>query len=942
MTSKGGPRFERLLAVFPLLAVALFPRAFFGLGSFFHYDTWMQNLTFRAWWFEQLRAGHFATWCPGMFAGFPLFAETQTGPLYPPTFLLFSTLPATLAFSWSVVLHFAFAGVGAFVLARRLGAGRAAAVFAGVAFELSGFLVTHVVHFNLLTGAAWTPWIAFLAVGIGDGRRRDAVWLAMGVAAMFLGAHPYATLMNLGLAAAIVLGRTLPLMGGSVRALATFAGAVAVGALTAAVQILPTRDFLARTTRGEAVDWSFLTFGSFPPWNLFTLAAPDLYGTPVRASFWGGPDWSHFAETCAFVGLVTVALAVVAIVLRRDRTTFLLTLIGAGSALLMLGRFTPAYRVLTWLPLFESTRLPGRFALPATLAVVLLAALGLDALLRAAGSRRSRVALGVAGAVVVVLAVGAWWEGGLARSPDPELMSTGRAWSEQMVRVQDSARSASMRLVVSAAATLALLAGFARTRWPQTWAAVAVVLVAAELFTWGRSFNPTLDPDALTARPPVVEALPAASRRPRVFRQGVDEQWTRQRAQPRTDLMTPGWQGHEAEYRSGAWTLPPNSQLLYGVDSGEGFTSLLPLAWLEWMGLATQPGAAPRPNLTEAQADLLAIDAVLSTGAGIGGDAWESTSLPGDVWLSRNLDPMPRVRLATSWRTVPDRDALLQTIRQSDYDPRVEVLLESAPSGSATSAVGGRTDEALPARETAPGRWEVDVPAGRVGVVVLAESYDPDWIARTANGTEVPVVRADGLFLAFIAPTEGGTVVLRHAPASVRTGALLSGMGLLLCVVGVWMTRRDGPDLRAAVRNDERRNHTRNERSATGSSTAWSVATLSVLLLVGVTIGISWRLDVGEWSAERERSSLPAAAVRAWTGEAGAAFSAGAWDGAARLLRAAAARTPGSAEIYYRLGLVEQRGDHPAAARAAFEQALAVDPNFEPARQALREMKSRL
>src|SRR5262245_1192343 len=98
MRERGGAGLERL--VFPALAVALFPRPFVGAATFFHYDTWMQNLAFRAWWFRELRAGHFATWCPGMFAGYPIFAETQTGPLYPPTFVLFSLLPATLAFSW--------------------------------------------------------------------------------------------------------------------------------------------------------------------------------------------------------------------------------------------------------------------------------------------------------------------------------------------------------------------------------------------------------------------------------------------------------------------------------------------------------------------------------------------------------------------------------------------------------------------------------------------------------------------------------------------------------------------------------------------------------------------------------------------------------------------------------------------------------------------------
>ena len=46
-----GPPLSRLLSpglLFPALAIALFPKAFVGLGAFFHYDTWMQNFTFRA------------------------------------------------------------------------------------------------------------------------------------------------------------------------------------------------------------------------------------------------------------------------------------------------------------------------------------------------------------------------------------------------------------------------------------------------------------------------------------------------------------------------------------------------------------------------------------------------------------------------------------------------------------------------------------------------------------------------------------------------------------------------------------------------------------------------------------------------------------------------------------------------------------------------------
>ncbi|MCA9752993.1 MAG: hypothetical protein KC591_12430, partial [Gemmatimonadetes bacterium] len=641
-----------VFAVALAVAVALFPRALFGGATFFHYDTWLQNLTFRAWWFEQLRAGHFATWCPGMFAGYPLFAETQTGPLYPPVFVLFSLLPATLAFSWSVALHLVLGGAGAYLLARRFGAAPAAAALAGVAFESSGFLVTHVVHFNLLIGAAWMPWIPWLVTRTFDGSRAAPIALAAVLAGLLLGAHPYATLMALALAAWTFVhraGRSPAAWTGGASAILA-AGLLAVA--LAAVQVLPTREFLPQTTRGEAVSWDFLTFGSWEPWRIVTLVAPDRVGTPVDDTFWGGPDWSHFAETCAYVGTATLALAAVALVLVPSRATWP-AILAAISFVLMLGRFTPAYRVLTWLPLFQSTRLPSRFALPFTLALAILAAIGLDALIRESDPRRRRRALLVGGILIVGLGALAWMAGAPPRSPG-EMAGVGRMWSQRIATLSAQAAAVDARIVVTTIVSLLSLLPFAVRRRPGALlAAIPVVVVAIELISWGRTFNPVVPAPFVTDAPPAVAALPDVAPRPRIFRQGVDEMWERGPAGARTDLVTPGWRGHERTYESGAWTLPPNSQLLYDVDSGEGFTSLLPLDWLDWMGLARQPGATPRPDLSEAQADLLAIDAVVSTGSGIGGEGWETRALPGDVYLSRNLDPLPRVRLARSWRTQP-------------------------------------------------------------------------------------------------------------------------------------------------------------------------------------------------------------------------------------------------------------------------------------------------
>lgn len=903
------------------LAVAFFPEASSGAGAFFHYDTWLQNLTFRAWWFAQLGQGHFATWCPGMLSGFPLFAETQTGPLYPPTFLLFSTLPATVAFGWSVVLHFAFAGLGVYLLLRRLGAGRAGAAVAGVAFQFSGFLVTHVVHFNLLTGAAWMPWALRFALDAWRGNGRSAALLAGAVACLLLGAHPYATLQTLlllGLALLVVSrGALAPLLGGG----AVLTGAVCLGAAVAAVQVLPTADFLPQTARGDGVDRAFLTFGSFPPWSIAGLVNPDAGGTPVDGTFFAGRDWSHFAETAAYAGIGTLALAGAALVLVRGRLAGLFAGGLAASFVLMLGKFTPAYDLLSYLPLFRSTRLPGRFALPFTLCLAVLAGLGLDALLREASPARRRRALGVGALIVVALAGFAWVEGAPARAPDSALLATGRQWAGRVAEIAVAADHSAMRMVGFVGLALASLVPLALRKRPSAWAGwlpAGVLLV--DLFAWGGSFNPVIDPAAIRAAPPVVSALPRTAPRPRVFRQGVAEYWERAAGMPRADLFTPGWDGHESEYATGAWGLPPNSQLLYGVDSGEGFTSLIPRQWLEWMGTPTAPGATPRPDLSEAQADLLALDAVISSGSPIAGEGWEPVETPGGLWVSRNRDPLPRVRLATSW-TTRSREDVLQRVRSADHDPRTAVLLEAPPPGLPPESAGKGTDRPLAARETGPGRWEVEVPAGSGGMVVLAESWDPGWRVEDAAGDPVPAFRADGLFLAFPAPESGGGVSVRHLPRTLPWGAGISVVAALL--LALLLARGFPGRLPGLPIPDD---------SASAPRGRWVALGVAALL-----VAASGAVDRGGWRAERAETSLEGAAVRSWAAEAHAAFRAGVLPQAAKLLDAALARRPDDASLRYRRGLVARSaGDEPVA-RAAFRAALALDPELTAARDALQQ-----
>ena len=70
-------------------------------GAFFVQDVMVQNHPFRDFFARALRAGQLPLWNAAINCGFPLFAEGQAGPLYPPNVVLALLLPTWAALNGS-------------------------------------------------------------------------------------------------------------------------------------------------------------------------------------------------------------------------------------------------------------------------------------------------------------------------------------------------------------------------------------------------------------------------------------------------------------------------------------------------------------------------------------------------------------------------------------------------------------------------------------------------------------------------------------------------------------------------------------------------------------------------------------------------------------------------------------------------------------------------
>lgn len=182
--------------------------------------------------------------------------------------------------------------------------------------------------------------------------------------------------------------------------------AVGLGLALAAAQWVPLAEWALASFRRGGVDYVFASAFSLTPQNLLpTLLFPYFFRLPDNATWW--TLWQPW-ETELYVGVPTLALALVGALLSRRREALFFVLLGLGALLVSLGPSAPGLNLheLLWsVPGFSFLRAPGRFSYLVVFAFAGLAALGLQALADRRGPLvRPLVALAGAGPSVALLA----------------------------------------------------------------------------------------------------------------------------------------------------------------------------------------------------------------------------------------------------------------------------------------------------------------------------------------------------------------------------------------------------------------------------------------------------------------------------------------------------------------------------------------------------------
>lgn len=326
-------------------------------------------------------------WMPHLFFGIPLISSSSLLYYYP-TDLLFMVLPFPLQYTYTadLCIHMLAAFLGMFLFLRQFNLRREAAFFSGVAFAISGMLLSYVYvgHWNNVKAGALIPFIFYLTAKGFDNKKllpflNASVLMAFQILAtgMQIMAYTYMGVIMLAIYKIWIEGAEKT---GRLKQAGLFLAGTAAIFLYSSLQLIPSIPYTDYSWRGNFSYEDFISW-SFHPMELITFFIPQFFGL-MGDNYFGKMPMNL---TTYYFGLIPFLFAPFAF-LEKSTRKFALFLAFSSVVFLILsfGGFTPVYKVFYYLPVFKQFRNPSRFLYIFTFFMTALSAVGLSSIINAA------------------------------------------------------------------------------------------------------------------------------------------------------------------------------------------------------------------------------------------------------------------------------------------------------------------------------------------------------------------------------------------------------------------------------------------------------------------------------------------------------------------------------------------------------------------------------
>ena len=772
---------------FILLTIVVFAGFIFSSDMLFGSDTIEAGIFFRSFYANFVQTYHrVPLWDPYIFGGLP-FVDAMHGDTFYPLAALQFIMPLQKALGYKLVITVLLAGIFTFLYIRKMGMSRWAGVVAGTLYMLSGFLISLVYagHDGRMYVTSLLPLLLY-TMEIGFQRKSLLWWWPFGLAfgLLILANHPQFAYFAMWCIGAYFLMRMIFVIKedkgisapNKAKPIGGFILAMVFGLCLALVSIWPTQDYVRKySPRAEegrgyeyAASWSLHAEEAFnqiiPNFSGYSTLGnhPDLAS---EQTYWGK---NYFKINTEYAGLAGIILAIIGLILYRDRFSWFFVGTAVFSLLYALGDSGVIFKLVYYLvPFVKKFRAPSTIMFLFSFSTAFLAARTIDWLEKTKKphiGKKLQLGLFIGAGVYLLGALSIAGAGKAIMGVYTSIFYSGIQPGQQSnleANLPNIAAGFLIGAVLISAIAVILLAW---NKKKMRLHAVAISIIVLILFdSWilcGIKFIRPVNPAPYFDKPVIANMFAKETQPFRVFTMPSTLSNQNILAQFGIDEVT-GYHGNQLRWYD-------------NFIGGNQYSNLFAYKGGRATGLSTNFNKIL--SLTNAEYLLINQQIALPGFQSAG-------SAPGGINILKNLSTIPRARVIRNYQVEPDQDKMLSEVLAPDFDYFNKIIIDRNPVSAFAQGPVVLGDTA----------FIEDAPADRIkfkanltspGFVAIQSNWYPYWKAFEGK-TEFPIYRTDYTFMSVALPAGSHEIEFRIENPKYNLGKTVSIISWLVLFGGL-------------------------------------------------------------------------------------------------------------------------------------------------------------
>lgn len=688
---------------------------------------------------NQMKQGQLPLWNPHEFTGTPLLGNIFTAAFYPLNILFWIF---DFAVSWGIMIAIQpfLAGLFTYWFLRNLKLTELSAVFGGIAFSYSSFMMTRLEWGITGHTVLWLPLILYsLDRFILEGKRNYLFVLTTSLAVSFLAGYfqGFLYLLFVGLAYALYRlweakdknnKKSLFLLAIS------FMGSLLI-VLPQAVSYGKLLYFSARGTVQHGID-SVVNY-YLPPKHFLQLFVPDIFGSPATGNYWGTFNYTEF---CSYLGVATLFGVIYALINDKRKDRYFWAGVLGVSFLFVFKNPISTLLVKFKIPLFSGLT-PSRLIFPIDFSLAVLASFGLDSLGNENSTKNisAKVGKSIYLLFLFYLLVLVTIIGGFYLFPDS-------VWAQN---IQVSLRNMVLPFIFLFFLTgLLKIYSFGGKKIKTTVLCLMILFLTVNLVRQGKKYNSFIPQELIFPSTELVDRLVSVN--------GLSR-----------------FQKKESEI------FASNFQIMYGLNTIGGYDPFYPRRFVK---MVFPEGDFELPDRDVFLGDhQSAILKMLGTRYVFSFEELKEADLrligeKGKTKLYEDTKAFSRAFLVDHVVVGKDDQEVLALLSRVDLGSTVvlekEVLLSLGEGG----------DKTVEITDYLPNKVKIKVITGKERILVLSDTYYPGWQGYL-DGNKVEIYRANYNIRAIVVPKGEHEIIFRYRPTELFVSGIISVFSILLILI---------------------------------------------------------------------------------------------------------------------------------------------------------------